>query len=56
LHECAVRPPLEYNLQSGAFTDIETVSFRGWPRPENDAYYPRVRESDPVYAVIGRVK
>jgi len=27
---------------------------RGWPRPEDDKYYPRRRAADPVFAVSGR--
>jgi SAM-dependent methyltransferase len=45
---------LEYFLRSGAFGDLGTFSSRGWPRPEADRYYPRMRFSDPIYAVWGR--
>ncbi len=44
---------LEYFLQSEKFTDLQTVSSRGWPRPETDKYYPQFLKSDPVYAVWG---
>lgn len=44
---------LEYFLRSGAFGHLETFSCRGWPRPEDDRYYPQMRFSDPVYAVWG---
>ena len=45
---------LEYFLRSGGFTDLETFSARGWPRPTDDKYFPQVRLADPVYAVWGR--
>lgn len=44
---------LEYFLRSGAFTDLETYSSRGWPRPGTDRYYPQLLHSDPVFAVWG---
>jgi SAM-dependent methyltransferase len=44
---------LEYFLRSGAFGDLKTFSSRGWPRPQTDRYYPKMRFSDPVYAVWG---
>lgn len=43
-----------YFNQSGRFTDLHTVSSRGWPRPETDKYYGQFFKSDPVYAVWGR--
>jgi SAM-dependent methyltransferase len=45
---------LEYFRQSGQFTGMTTESWRGWPRPEDDKYYPRRRTADPVFAVSGR--
>ncbi|GAB4330007.1 MAG: hypothetical protein Kow0099_00270 [Candidatus Abyssubacteria bacterium] len=45
---------MEYFLRSGAYGDIETHSFRGWPRPASDRYYPQVQTSDPIFAVLGR--
>jgi hypothetical protein len=45
---------LEYFLRTGGFSDLETCSVRGWPRPLDDRYYPGVKVSDPVYAVWGR--
>ncbi|RJP65898.1 MAG: class I SAM-dependent methyltransferase [Candidatus Abyssobacteria bacterium SURF_17] len=45
---------LEYFLRTGRYESLETRSIRGWPRPVSDQYYPRVRISDPVYAVFGR--
>jgi hypothetical protein len=44
---------LEYFLRTGAFGNLQTFSSRGWPRPQTDRYYPRMRFSDPVYAVWG---
>ena len=47
---------LEYFLESGAYTDLETYSSRGWPRPETDRYYPELMTADPIYAAWGRKK
>jgi hypothetical protein len=44
---------LEYFLRSGAFGNLKTFSSRGWPRPQEDRYFPQMRFSDPVYAVWG---
>ena len=33
---------------------LTTESWRGWPRPEDDKYYPRRRTADPVFAVSGQ--
>jgi hypothetical protein len=45
---------LEYYLKNGAYRNLETVSARGWPRPETDRYYPEMPAADPVYAVWGQ--
>ena len=45
---------LEYFRQTRQFADMITESWRGWPRPEDDKYYPRRRVADPVFAVSGR--
>jgi SAM-dependent methyltransferase len=45
---------LEYFLRAGGFTDLQTYSLRGLPRPHDDKYFPDLRFSDPVYAVWGR--
>ncbi|RLA88643.1 MAG: SAM-dependent methyltransferase [Deltaproteobacteria bacterium] len=45
---------LEYFLRSGAFTNLQTFSARGWPRPTNDRYYSQTKLSDPVFAVWGQ--
>jgi hypothetical protein len=42
---------LEYFRRTGQFTAMTTESWRGWPRPENDKYYPQRRTADPVFAV-----
>lgn len=44
---------VEYFLESGAFGRIHTFSSRGWPRPESDRYYPRLKTADPLFAVWG---
>jgi hypothetical protein len=44
---------LEYFLNSGKYTQLETYSMRGLPRPEGDKYYGQILYSDPVYAVWG---
>ena len=44
---------LEYFLQDGGFTDLETWSMRGLPRPEDDKYANRLACSDPIFAVWG---
>ena len=43
----------EYFLRDGLFTDLETWSIRGLPRPVDDKYADRQADSDPVYAVWG---
>jgi SAM-dependent methyltransferase len=45
---------LEYFQRTGDFVDLKTFSARGWPRPEDDKYYPQVRVADPVFAIWGR--
>lgn len=45
---------LEYFRQTRQFTDMVTESWRGWPRPEDDKYYPRRRTADPVFVVSGQ--
>jgi hypothetical protein len=43
----------EYFLESDLYSNIQTFSLRGYPRPWDDRYFPLYRLSDPVYAVIG---
>lgn len=45
---------LEYFERSGKFRNLNTYSMRGLPRPWDDRYFPRMRYSDPVYAVWGQ--
>ena len=47
---------LDYFQQCNRFTDLQTYSIRGLPRPEQDKYYRQFLYSDPVYAVWGRRK
>ena len=47
---------MEYFAGSGEFTQLETLSVRGFPRPYEDKYFPQLRYADPVYAVWGRKK
>jgi SAM-dependent methyltransferase len=47
---------LEYFLRSKKYYDLNTLSSRGWPRPESDKYYPQFLKSDPVFAVWGKKK
>jgi SAM-dependent methyltransferase len=44
---------LEYFRGSGRYGELATESWRGWPRPAGDKYYPRCRHADPVFAVWG---
>ena len=46
----------EYFLESKAFSDLETWSMRGLPRPVSDRYYRQQPFSDPLFAVWGRKK
>jgi SAM-dependent methyltransferase len=45
---------LEYFLQAGGYTALETWSLRGLPRPADDKYADRLTVSDPVHAVWAR--
>lgn len=44
---------LDYFSAAGGFGNLATVSFRGYPRPMDDPYYPGQKFSDPVYGVRG---
>jgi len=46
---------VRYFQQAGRFEELETASFRGYPRPMDDPYYRQLTEADPVFAVAGRV-
>ena len=45
---------LEYFGLSQCFTDLQTWSVRGLPRPLDDKYADRLASADPLYAVWGR--
>lgn len=45
---------VSYFEASGGFADLETASYRGYPRPMDDPYYRQITTADPVFAVIGR--
>ncbi len=45
---------LDYFLENGAFTQLGTLSQRGWPRPEGDRHYGEYPYSDPIFAAWGR--
>lgn len=45
---------LGYFRESGRFDSLNTETWRGWPRPEDDKYARDLRSSDPVFAVWGR--
>lgn len=44
---------LRYYRDCGRFTDLQTESVRGLPRPPDDRYADRLAHSDPVYGVWG---
>jgi len=44
---------MEYFLRSGVFSNLETYSMRGLPRPRDDKYANELAFSDPVYAIWG---
>jgi len=44
---------LEYFLRDGGFSNLQTWSLRGLPRPADDKYADRMAQSDPIYAVWG---
>ena len=45
---------LEYFLKSEKFKALNTYSIQGLPRPETDNYFPKLLQSDPVFAVWGQ--
>lgn len=45
----------EYFRAAGGFTDMQTETVRGLPRPQDDKYAREQAFSDPVYAVQARV-
>ena len=46
---------VQYFEASGSYVEIETRSYRGYPRPMDDPYHRQIAMSDPIFAVIGRV-
>ncbi len=44
---------LEFFLKSGQYTNLQSYSLRGLPRPADDKYATQILFSDPVYAVWG---
>ncbi len=42
------------HLQEAGFSDLQTTSRRGYPRPADDKYARQTPFSDPLYAVIGQ--
>ncbi len=44
---------LDYFCHGGAFTELGTESRVGWLRAEDDKYYGKLINSDPVFAVWG---
>lgn len=47
---------LELFLKSGQYTNLNTYSMRGLPRPADDKYASQILYSDPVYAVWGHTR
>lgn len=45
---------IEYFRQANGFGALSTRSVRGYPRPFTDRYFPRFRQSDPVFTVAGQ--
>jgi len=45
----------EYFRKSNGFESLSTHSMRGYPRPFEDKYFPQLRQSDPIYAVMGKM-
>jgi SAM-dependent methyltransferase len=46
---------LEYFLESGRFSNLNTFSLAGLPRPADDKYAGQMQWSDPIYSVWGEV-
>ncbi len=45
---------LELFMRAEGFTNLQTYSMRGLPRPHSDKYYPDLPYSDPMYIVWGQ--
>ncbi len=46
---------LSWFRASGAYEQMAAHSFRGYPRPVDDRYFPQLRLADPVFGVTGIV-
>ncbi|MDX1764885.1 MAG: methyltransferase domain-containing protein [bacterium] len=44
---------LDYFKRSGRFQNLQTLSLRGYPRPETDKHFPVTELADPLFAVWG---
>jgi len=38
------------------YTDLQTFSYRNWPRPSTDKHFPELTASDPLYVVTGEAR
>jgi SAM-dependent methyltransferase len=38
------------------FDNLETRSFRNWPRPQSDRHFPGILKNDPLYLITGKAK
>ncbi|MFU8770701.1 MAG: class I SAM-dependent methyltransferase, partial [Desulfotignum sp.] len=47
---------LSWFQASKEFENLSTSSFRGYPRPVADRYFPGLRLSDPIFGVTGTAK
>ena len=47
---------LDYYVRAGGFQDLGTESVRGCPRPRDDRHIGTTTNSDPIFAVWGRVE
>lgn len=43
----------EYLLNTGCFENLKTHSVRGYPRPYTDPYFPKIKQSDPLFLISG---
>ena len=47
---------LEYFRAAQGFDTLSTLSLRGYPRPQDDKYYPGLQLSDPLFLITGNKK
>lgn len=38
------------------FDNLQTYSYRNWPRPTSDRHFPKLLTGDPLYVITGRVR